>query len=78
MVKSKYLINLIKYYRGGNNMKKGPLLQVLLVIMLFATACGSQKDIMRAEDWKDKYPEIYASYRRNAEMNMVGLNQLII
>lgn len=49
-------------------MKKKSFLAILLVTMLLATACGPKKDIMRADDWKDKHPDVYASYQRNGEM----------
>lgn len=49
-------------------MKKKSLLGILLVAVLLLTACGPKKDIMRAEDWADKHPDVYASYLRNGEM----------
>ena len=49
-------------------MKKRSLLAIIVVVMVLVTACGPKKDIMRAEDWEKKHPDVYASYLRNAEM----------
>ncbi len=49
-------------------MRKKSIFAALLVTILLATGCGPKKDIMRAEDWADKHPDVYASYLRNNEM----------
>ncbi|MCQ4924433.1 ammonia-forming cytochrome c nitrite reductase subunit c552 [Tissierella carlieri] len=49
-------------------MKKKKLLLIGLLVLLFSTGCQKKEGIIRAEEWQDKYPEIYASYMRNEEM----------
>lgn len=49
-------------------MNKRLLFIILSFVLIFSTACTPKKDIMRAEDWKDKHPDIYASYMLNKEM----------
>lgn len=49
-------------------MNKKILTIALAAVMLISTGCSPKKDIMKAEDWKDDYPDIYASYMKNEEM----------
>lgn len=48
---------------------KGKMKRILPVLLLFIlTACGGEADIKRADDWKDEYPDVYATYLANDEM----------
>ncbi len=49
-------------------MKKKLLTVTLAVTLLFSAACSPKKDIMKADDWKDKHPDVYESYLKNEEM----------
>lgn len=50
-------------------MRKRFIFALLLIVMVFSVACSSsKKEIMRAEDWQKKHPNIYTSYQKNAEM----------
>ena len=50
-------------------MKKKVLIIIgLALTLLIPTGCQKDGDIKRADDWKDKYPDVYASYLRNSEM----------
>lgn len=49
-------------------MKKKLLFVILAATVLISTACSPKKDIMKADDWKDDYPDIFTSYKLNEEM----------
>lgn len=58
----------IKNVKGGDKMKLKRLLPIILIIILLGTACGKDEEIMRAADWADKHPDVFASYMENVEM----------
>lgn len=39
------------------------------VIAFGLSSCSNDKEIKTVEDWKDTYPDVYATYMANAEMS---------
>ncbi len=49
-------------------MDKRKLLIMGILSIFFLTGCQNNKKVMKAEDWKDKHSDIYASYMENMDM----------